>query len=410
MVELRSEGMEPSTFATVADRFQTTLNPRPWLLDTVLAIGVVVVAAISRPGLSVETPMEVLYVGIVIASAAALILRRTRPLASLGAIAVLMLVHLVAGIELGLCTALVCTIAAYTTQTQISRPWRWIALSTVYAGAGSAILTAPIAAPGIGVRERLAAVAAGLVWLTVAVLAGTVRRQRQIRYEAAIERASVLQAQQVAERRIAVLEERTRIAREMHDVVGHSLNAIAVQAEGVRYVLRADADRADRALADIGELSRAAVDEVRELLDVLADDEQNAPVRPTPTVRDVPELIGSLRYTSAGIRLRIEGDTEAVPDHIGTTAYRVVQEGLTNALKHAQGAPVTVYLAVRDHAMDVAILNTASTTHAEPKSGGGHGIAGMRERVRASGGVLLAGPDSATGGWRVSANLPWASA
>lgn len=402
--------MEPSTFATVADRLQTTLKPRPWLLDTVLAIGIVVVGAISRPGLSIETPVAVLYVGIVVGSAAALTVRRTRPLAALAVIAVLMLVHLVAGIELGLCTALVCTIAAYTTQTQLSRPWRWIALSTVYAGAASAILTAPIAAPGTGVRERLIAVAAGLAWLTAAVLAGTVRRQRQARYEAAIERASVIQAQQETERRLAVLEERTRIAREMHDVIGHSLNAIAVQAEGVRHVLRADANRADRALADIGELSRAAVEDIRDLLDVLSGDEQDAPVRPTPTIRDVPELIGSLRYTSAAIRLRIDGDTEAVPDHIGSAAYRIVQEGLTNALKHAQGVPVTVHLMVRDHAVDVTILNTAATARTALNTASGHGITGMRERARASGGVLLVGPDPATGGWRVSANLPWAGA
>ena len=401
--------MEPFTLAAVVERFQTPIRPRPWLLDTVLAIVVVVVGAISRPGLSLETPVAVLYVGIVVGSAAALILRRTRPRAALIVVVALMLVYLVAGIELGLCAALICTIAAYTAQTQLSRPWRPIALTAVYAGAASAILTAPIAAPGIGARERLVAVAAGLVWLTAAVLAGTVRRQRQARYEAAVERARALQAQQETERRLAVLEERTRIAREMHDVIGHSLNAIAVQAEGVRHVLRADADRADRALADIGALSRAAVDDVRDLLDVLAADESDSPVRPTPTVRDVPELIGSLRYTSA-VRLRIVGDADAGPDHNGTAASRIVQDGLTNAHTHARGAPVTVHLAVRDHEMDVTILNTAATARAALKSEGGHGIAGMRERVRASGGILLAGPDPATGGWRVSANLPWARA
>lgn len=402
--------MEPFTLAPVVDRFQTTLRARPWLLDIVMAIVVVVIGAISRPGLSLETPLAVLYFGIVVGSAAALSVRRTRPLAALAVVAALMFVHLVAGIELGVCAATICTIAAYTTQTQLSRSWRWIILTAVYAGAASAILTAPIAAPGLSVRERLIAVAAGLVWLTVAVLAGMVRLQRQARYEAAIERATVLHAQQETERRLAVLEERTRIAREMHDVIGHSLNAIAVQAEGVRHVLRTDADRADRALADIGALSRAAVDDVRDLLDVLAADDSDAPVRPTPTIRDVPELIGSLRYTSAAVRFRIDGDANAVPEHTGTAAYRIVQEGLTNALKHARGAPVTVHLIVRDHAVNVTILNAAATARTTLKSEGGHGITGMRERVRASGGVLLAGPDPATGGWRVSANLPWAGA
>lgn len=247
------------------------------------------------------------------------------------------------------------------------------------------------------------------LFLVVPTIAGLWIGTRRQLIDRLQERAERLEREQHMMAEQAIGAERTRIAREMHDVIGHSLNAIAVQAEGVRHVLRADADRADRALADIGALSRAAVDDVRDLLDVLAADESDSPVRPTPTVRDVPELIGSLRYTSA-VRLRIVGDADAVPDHIGTAAYRIVQEGLTNALKHARGAPVTVHLAVRDHEMDVTILNTAATARAALKSEGGHGIAGMRERVRASGGILLAGPDPATGGWRVSANLPWARA
>ena len=177
LVELVSEGMEPFALAPVVDRFQTTLRARPWLLDIVMAIAVVVIGAISRPGLSLATPMAVLYFWIVVGSAAALSVRRTRPSTALAVVAAVMFVHLVAEIELGVCAALICTIAAYTTQTQLSRPWRWVFLTALYAGAASAILTAPIAAPGVGVRERLIAVAAGLVWLTVAVLAGMVRRR-----------------------------------------------------------------------------------------------------------------------------------------------------------------------------------------------------------------------------------------
>ncbi|GAA4285190.1 sensor histidine kinase [Brevibacterium daeguense] len=403
--------MESFTLATVAERFPPVLRAHPWLLDAVLAVLVVAIGAISSPGLSLETPLQVLYTGIVIGSAAALVVRRTRPRAALAAIGVLLLVHLVAGIELGICVATICAIVAYTTQTQLDPPGRRIFLAAVYAGTVIAIMTAPIATSGIGIRDRLVAAAVALAVLTLAVLTGVVRRQRRSRYDAAVERAAMLQAQQETQRRLAVIEERNRIAREMHDIIGHSLNAIAVQAEGVRHVLGSDVDRADQALADIGSLSRRAVDDVRDLIDVLAAEDADAPTRPAPTVRDIPELIDSLHYTHTAIRLRIDGEPDTVPEHLGLTVYRIVQEGLTNALKHAEGAPVTVTITIHAREVELMILNTAGrAAPAQGRSTGGHGIVGMQERARAHGGFLDAGPDPTTGGWRVSAKLPWARA
>lgn len=400
--------MKPFTLTSALERSQTLLRARPWLLDAMLAIAVIAISAISRPGLSVVTPQDVLYTGVVIGSACALVARRTFPRLALTVLAVLLTIHLIARIEWGIAVALICVIAAYTTQTQLTPPWRWLFLAAIYLGAATAMLTVPMSAPGLGTRERLLAAAGAFGLLTVAVLTGVVRRQRRSRYNAAIERAAMLQTQQETERRLAVVEERARIAREMHDVIGHSLNAIAVQAEGVRHVLRTDTDRADRALADIGALSRSAVDDVRDLLDVLATDDAEASTRPLPTIRDIPELVGSLQYTNAAIRLRIDGEPHPVPDHVGAAAYRIVQEGLTNSLKHAEGALVTVLVAIRDRTVGLTILNTsAPTMRPASNAGGGHGIDGMRERARAHGGDLDAGPDPTTGGWRVTASLPW---
>ncbi|MEV0732913.1 histidine kinase [Polymorphospora sp. NPDC050346] len=397
--------MEPFALAPAAERLQTVFRTRPWLLDTAVAVLVVVVGAISRPTLSFITWSQTVYTLIVVGCAAALVFRRLFPRPGLTVIAILLLGHLVAAIEPGLCVALICLIAAYTTQTQLTPPWRWVFLAAIYGGTVAAIMTSPI--PAVDVRGRLIVTGVVLTLLTLAALTGVIRRQRRTRYTLAVERANMLEAQQDADRRLAAVEERTRIAREMHDILGHSLNAIAAQAEGVRYVLRSDADRADQALADIGWLSRRAVDDVRDLIDVLTTDAAQTSVLPTPSLGDMPELIASLRYTKAAIRLQFDGDVDAVPGHVGLAAYRIVQESLTNALKHADGVPITVRVTVQDRHVEVAVLNPRAPAVPLPgTAAGGRGIIGMRERARALGGAVEAGPDPATGGWRVRATLP----
>ncbi|WP_425517973.1 sensor histidine kinase [Polymorphospora rubra] len=365
------------------------------------------VGAISRPTLSFTTWPQTVHTLVVTGCAAALVLRRLHPRPALTVVAILLLVHLIAAIEPGICVALICLIAAYTTQTQLAPPWRWVFLAAVYSGAVAAIMMSPIPAPAVDVRGRLIAAGVVLTLLTLAALAGVIRRQRRARYVLAIERASMLEARQDAERRLAAVEERTRIAREMHDILGHSLNAIAAQAEGVRYVLRSDADRADQALADIGRLSRRAVDDVRDLIDVLTTDAAETSVLPTPSLGDMPDLIASLQYTRAAIRLQVDGDLDSVPGHVGLAAYRIVQESLTNALKHADGVPITVRVAVQDRHVEVAVLNSLAPAVPLPgRAAGGRGIIGMRERARALGGTVRAGPDPTTGGWCVRAMLP----
>ncbi|MGQ4366194.1 sensor histidine kinase [Streptomyces sp. SAS_272] len=366
------------------------------------------IGAISRPTLSLATVPHALYTAVGIGCVAALVFRRVLPRLALTVIAVLLLVNLTAGMGLGAFVAVIFAIAAYSTQTQLSPPWRWLFLAAVYVGSVAAIMTAPIPSPAVGLRERLIVTGVALALLTLAMMAGVVRRHRRTRYTFALERAKMLETQQATERRLDVVEERTRIAREMHDVLGHSLNAIAAQAEGLRYVLRSDTGRADQALADIGNLCRRAVDDVRGLIDVLTTEESEASTSPAPSLGDVPELISSLHYTRAAIRLRVVGEPEAVPEYLGLAAYRIVQESLTNALKHADGAPITVSVTIEEHRLELSVLNMLPrAASAQSMSQDGHGINGMRERVRAAGGSVEVGPDTTTGGWRVHAVLPW---
>ena len=400
--------MEPFTSPATREQFRTAWQAHPWAADLVLAALVGVLGAISRPTLSFTTPEQTAYSIIVFGCSVALIFRRLRPRLTLAVIGVLLVLHLVVVQELTVFAGAVCLITAYTTQTQLLPPWRWGYAAAIFVGAGAALLTSPTPTADTDWMGRLVIAAAAAALITVAVLAGIVRRNRKARYDDALERTAFLEARQEVERRLAAVEERTRIAREMHDVLGHSLNTIAVQAEGVRYVVRTDPQRTDQVLADIGRLSRTAVDDVRDLINVLAtDDDGEAPMRPTPTLRDVGELISDLQYTRAAIRLQIEGDLSSIPDQVGLAGYRIVQESLTNVLKYADGAAVSVRIVVHNAAVKLTVLNTAAGELRTTRGDSHHGIIGMQERARALGGTLTAGPDPTTGGWRVAATLPW---
>ncbi|MBU8580056.1 sensor histidine kinase [Brevibacterium luteolum] len=401
--------MESLTRPAVRERYDAVLLDRPWVIDLVLAVLLGLVGAAGRPTLSFATPEQSAYTLIVVLCSVSMIFRRVRPLFVLNVVGLLLVMHMVLVHELSVFAGITCLVAAYTSQTQLNPPWRRIYTTMVYAGTILAVLTAPPIAFLGNWMVNAATAAMAVVLVTAAVLAGVVRRNRKDRYMDAIEHAAALEARRDVERRLATVQERTRIAREMHDVLGHSLNTIAVQAEGVRYVVRTEPDRADQVLADIGRLSRSAVDDVRSLINVLnADNGTEVPMRPAPTLSDVADLIGDLKYTKANIRLRIEGDPAKVPDPVGLAAYRIVQESLTNILKHADGAGATVHISVDRSAVGLTILNTpaaASSTSANYEVR--RGITGMRERARALGGTLSAGPNPDTGGWFVTATLPW---
>lgn len=388
--------------------FLALFQARPWVTDVLLAFLVLVIGALSRPTMSFTTPAQAVYTLVVLVCAAALLIRRRRPLLSLAIIGLFLLIHLVFVREPGVFAAAVCVIAAYTTQTQLDPPWCWRAATVIYLGACAAVLSASGLMGWTTWSTRLTVAGGVIVVLTLATLAGVIRRDRKIRYEDALDRAAALEARREMERRLAAVQERTRIAWEMHDVLGHSLNVIAVQAEGVRYVARTDPEKADQVLADIGKLSRSAVDDVRALIDVLTTDEAQDTPRPTPSLQDIPMLIDDLRHTTAPIRLLVDGDLTQVPATVGLAGYRIVPEALTNILKHADGAAATIHIRVDATQVDISILNTAArgAGTGEP-AGRQHGIVGMHQRARALGGMLWAGPDPHTGGWRVRANLPW---
>jgi len=233
-----------------------------------------------------------------------------------------------------------------------------------------------------------------------------VRRQRTLREEAT-QRALAAEREVAAAEQRAVFAERLRIARELHDVVAHTLSVVAVQAGVARHLMHEEPQRVGPALTAIEEASRMALDDLRRMLGVLRegpDDISVVDLSPAPGLGDLEPLVAMHRESYGPAQLIIEPGVEQLPESVRITVYRIAQEALTNARKHAPRAAVTISVASSDGDVTVVIENPESgqpTTQTSP----GFGLVGMRERVGLFGGVFEAGPTDA-GGFRVRAVLP----
>lgn len=249
----------------------------------------------------------------------------------------------------------------------------------------------------------------GLLVLVVWGL-GALRRSRIARRDALVERARLVEVERAQQLRLAAQAERTRIARDLHDVVAHSLAVMITQADGGRYAARVDPEVAVQALETIAETGRTALSEMRRLLGVLRDETPNPnATTPQPGLEDVAELVEGLRSGGLDVRLESQGTPAPMPQGMGVAAYRIVQEGLTNVLKHAgpdAGARVCVWWSPA--ALTVDVVDDGRGAGATPSlDGPGHGLLGMRERAAVYGGSVQSGPMPG-GGFGVRAVFPLA--
>ena len=258
----------------------------------------------------------------------------------------------------------------------------------------------------------LAAAGAWLVGLVV-------RKQLDARAEhiaALAERAELLAAKQEESERRATLAERLRIARELHDIVAHHLSVVVIQAQGAQRMADKDPARATAAMADVERTGRTALEEMRRLLGLLRTGEPAAAMPdgayvPPLGLADVDDLAERLRRAGLDITVVRRGEAPEVPEDVGLTVYRIVQEALTNVLKHAGPAAVTVELALTHEQgadqLGVTVTDDGRGASAalEAPPGAGRGTAGMRERVAVLGGRLSVGPQPG-GGFRVHATIP----
>jgi signal transduction histidine kinase len=237
-------------------------------------------------------------------------------------------------------------------------------------------------------------------FMLIAWLAGrgvrTRTRLTEELHEAAV-RAQEAHEEEVAR---AAADERRRIAREMHDVVAHSVSVMVVQAGGARRILERDPARAVEAAAHIEEVGRAALTEMRRLLGVMHHGEERGP---QPTLRRLDALVERTRAAGLPVSLTVEGEPRSLPAGMDLAAYRVVQEALTNAIKHAGAAPTEVTVRWQPSHLELQIVDTGAPV--ANGSGGGHGLVGMEERVRLYDGELRAGRRPG-GGFEVVARLP----
>lgn len=220
-------------------------------------------------------------------------------------------------------------------------------------------------------------------------------------------RLALLQREQQQREQVAVGEERARIARELHDVVAHSVGAIVVQAQGARRMLDRDTDRAREALEMIEHTGHIALDDVRRSLGVLRRQGSDPPLAPQPGMDSLDGLIQQARDNGLDVELISEGHHGSLPAGVDLSAYRIVQEALTNTLKHADSRHARVAIRYGDHQLELQISDDGAPGQAPSTTHGtcGHGLAGMRERVALYGGELHAG-HRPEGGFVVRASLP----
>ena len=239
---------------------------------------------------------------------------------------------------------------------------------------------------------------------TVAWLAGFVLRARAAHAEAAEQRATWLEQTREEDARRAIAEERARIARELHDVVAHSVSVMTVQSSAVRRLLAAEQEKERHALLTVEQTGREALAEMRRLVGVLRTDDHEAAARaPQPGLADVRTLVAHAQETGLQVDLRIEGEPVRLPAGIDLTAYRLVQEGLTNTIKHASAERAEVRVRYATGQVEVEVVDDGRG--ANGRGNGGHGLLGMRERVSIYGGDLDVGPRT-EGGFRLRARLP----
>lgn len=371
----------------------------------VLPPATVVVGFVEEPGLRLWS----------LALVVPLAWRRVRPVGSAAAVLAVVLAHLLSGVPFVFPADLLVLLSLYSVTVHGPR-WAYLSgLGSAFVGSGAFGLA--LLGSGAGIAEASTFAFIALLLCVTAFTIGLVRRSRRVTIDALVDRARRLEVERDQEVRLATAGERTRIAREMHDIVAHSLSVIIAQADGGRYAAQADPQAATRSLTTIAETGRAALADMRRLLGVLRPDEQTpdtdraaagpsvAALTPQPAVEDVAELVAGIRSSGVQASLVRMGAARPLPPGTGLTVYRICQEALTNVLKHAgpdarttvllQWTPTSVVLEVTDDGRGAAA----------DSDGRGQGVLGMRERAAMLGGTLSVGPRPG-GGFRVRAEIP----
>jgi signal transduction histidine kinase len=386
-------------------------RPRGWrsfafdIALALLATGVELASVLDASG-----PASVPSILMTVVAGGALVLRRSAPLAVLATTLVAGVVVVALGYEPA---GVACGIALYTTAAMCERRVSLAALvPTAAIAAGGSAATAD--AEGRSASASFGATVA--VLLVVGTWALGAYAQTRRRYTRALqERAAHAEREREQLARIAVHEERASIARELHDIVAHSVSVMLVGVRGARDVMRTSPDVADDTLARVEASGEQSLAELRRILALLRAPDRGAESRPQPSLAELDELVAGYRDAGLPVQLEVIGEPRPLPGGVELSVYRIVQEALTNVLKHSHPTRVTVTLAFRGSRFEIEVVDDGTTadpdaaaeriSYERAAQGSGHGLVGMRERVAVLGGELETGR-RVGGGFRVAARLP----
>jgi signal transduction histidine kinase len=278
------------------------------------------------------------------------------------------------------------------------RTHSWVPTTAIGVVSVLGLLVLSLGGPVGGSAELITTVTLGAMMLGASWTLGRAIRDRRA--------FAARSARRLAEQRVA--EERLHIARELHDVVAHSMSLIAVKASVANHVAKKRPEEAFDALAVIEDTSKSALTEMRRILGMLRDDGDEADLAPAPGLGDLPELVE--RAALAGVRVSIRSvEPQRLPTGVGLSAYRIVQEAITNVVKHAAPADCEVDITDDDATVRITVSDNGPGTRVLPSAPGGHGLVGMAERVAMYHGRFSAGPGE-SGGFTVTASLPYRDA
>ena len=375
----------------------------PWWVDTVT--GVLVTALYTVEFLQWDAGGALPVWGAFVLGGVGIALRRITPLVAfvLSGLSIELVTELAPGFDND-SAALVITffLMLYSVGRHTAGIERWIGAGAVVVLA--ALFAADEAQGGVDSGDiAFTAVFVGAPWL-----AGLTLRIRHDREQTWRARNRALRAEQEEREKRAVAAERSRIARELHDVVSHAIAVTVLQARGARKMLGTDEQSVRRALDAIDHTNTQALSDMRRLLALLRDTEDNPVAAPQPTLDELPGLVDRVRDSGLPVELRVEGSPDEVPPGVELSAYRIVQEALTNVIKHAgPGARAMVDLRYGEEALELSVSDDGPG----PVDGGGtrlgHGLVGIRERVAVVGGRVEARPRD-EGGFAVDVRLPYA--
>jgi signal transduction histidine kinase len=362
-----------------------------WLSVRVAVLQVVFSYLAARHN-SGRRDLDALALLLLVAGPVALAWRRRQPVAVLVVNLVTTEAYYLLGYEWGP-AFLSLAVAFWTTLSAGHRRAAWLLAAAGYCsyfGLGLTLAREP--RPGLAQAVGVAA------WLLLILVVAEVARVRG-------ERAAEMARTREEEARRRASEERLRIARELHDVVAHSISLINVQASTALHLIDERPEQARTALAAIKQASKEALGELRSVLDILRQGDERPPRAPAPSLTRLDELVAGVRTAGLEVLTKVEGDARPLPAPVEMAAFRIVQEALTNVRRHAGAATATVLVRYGDRDLTVQVDDDGRGAPGGGTSGTGNGIAGMRERAAALGGELEAGQRDG-GGFRVLAHLP----